>query len=460
MNPSRARYDLIIIGSGPGGFRAALVAARRRKRVALIEFRELGGTCLNWGCIPTKSLLAVGERLARHGAGGEAGEADFWNDPNLSDWGKAQAYKNAQVLRLRQGLEGVFKKMAVDVYRGMGALEGPNTVRVNDQRLEGERILLAAGSLTPPLPGFEFDGERVIHNKDLLDAARLPRSMIILGAGPMGCEFANWLVDFGVAVTLVERAENLLPQFDETVSRALRRSFKQKGINVKVRCEAERLEKTAKGVRLHLKGGEVLEAGQLLVAVGRKPRLNPEVIGPVDLKLNRGFIVVNEYFQTSVPSIYAVGDVIGGPMLSHVADAQGAYAAANATGDHIAWPDPPIPGCVYTDPEVAAVGLSEREANARGIATKVGMAYYAMNGRAVASDQTAGLCKVVVRASDDRLIGCHLCGATATEIIAAAATAMSLGATARQLADMIWAHPTYSEVLAEACRACVTSAHD
>lgn len=454
---SSEQYDLVIIGSGPGGYRAAIEAGRRRAKTAIIEQAELGGTCVNWGCIPTKSILAASETLNRLNA---ILPGSDHADMTLSGWDRAQAYKTAQVGRLQSGLEEMFRQTRIRVIRGRGVLTSPHTVRVNGEDVHGKAILLAAGSIATQIPNFPFDGQRIVSSHHILSMETLPRSMIVLGGGVLGCEFANWLNDFGVEVTILEMSDQLLPQFDLQISRALRRAFKQRGILVKTKSRADHYVNTNTGIKIVLANGNEYEADKLLVAVGRKPRLDPEVIGPVELVTKDGRAVVNEHFQTSVPSVYAVGDLIGGEMLAHTAEIQGEFAARHALGEKSAWHNPPIPACVFTNPGVSMVGFTERGAIDAGHDIKVGMAYYLSNGRGIASNQTAGLAKIIAETDSGKILGAHVCGASATEVIASMSVALSLGATVEQLADIVWAHPTYSEVLAEAARACVHSAHN
>jgi dihydrolipoamide dehydrogenase len=452
--------DLVVIGSGPGGYVAAIRAAQLGLRVTVVEKDDrYGGTCLLRGCIPTKALLHTADLLdqvreaARFGV--EAGE------PSV-DILKAQEYKRWVVDKNAKGVQYLFKKNGVEGMRGFGRVVGPTTVEVTGddgaRRLDTRHILIATGSVPRDLPFARPDGERILSSDHLLELERIPASLVVLGAGAVGCEFASIYASFGSEVTLVEMLPRLLPIEDEEVSKELARAFRKRDIRSLTSTRMSAVETTEKGVRLTLetegREPETHEAELLLVAVGRAPVTESIGLEAVGIELDRGYVPVNRTMQTAVPSIYAIGDVVKTPWLAHVAMAEGVLAVEHMAGETVRPIDyDHVPSCTYCDPEVGSVGLTEREAVERGYEVVTGKFPFSALGKASILGRTAGFVKVVRETRYDELLGVHIIGAHATDLIAEACVALQLESTNEELLRTMHAHPTLSEAVAEAAHA-------
>lgn len=421
-------HQLLILGAGPGGYEAAIRAAQLGMSVGLIERDAVGGTCLNRGCIPTKTLL--------HEA---AHKADF----------AAINARKAQVTdTLRQGVEGLLKKRGVALYRGTGVVLDAHTVAVDGQGVTAQNLLLAPGS-KPALPNIEGI-ELALTSDDLLADARPLQSLLILGGGVIGVEMAAFYAATGAQVTLVEAQDRLLPQMDREISQNLQMIFKRQGLRVHTRAMAARLAREAEGVALSLQSGETLTAQAVLAAVGRRPDTAALCAPGVGLALERGFIKVNDRFETSLPGVYAIGDAIGGMMLAHAASAQGLSVVHALAGE-----EPPlcldaIPACVYTTPEIACVGLTQADCQQRGIPARAGKALMGANGRTLIAGGQRGFIKVVVHEEDGRILGAQLMCERATDMIDSFTVAIANGLTAAQLLRAVRPHPTFLEAVGEA----------
>jgi dihydrolipoamide dehydrogenase len=452
--------DLVVIGSGPGGYVAAIRAAQLGLRVTVVEKDDrYGGTCLLRGCIPTKALLHTADLLdqvreaARFGV--EAGE------PSV-DILKAQEYKRWVVDKNAKGVQYLFKKNGVEGMRGFGRVVGPTTVEVTGddgaRRLDTRHILIATGSVPRDPPFARPDGERILSSDHLLELERIPASLVVLGAGAVGCEFASIYASFGSEVTLVEMLPRLLPIEDEEVSKELARAFRKRDIRSLTSTRMSAVETTEKGVRLTLetegREPETHEAELLLVAVGRAPVTESIGLEAVGIELDRGYVPVNRTMQTAVPSIYAIGDVVKTPWLAHVAMAEGVLAVEHMAGETVRPIDyDHVPSCTYCDPEVGSVGLTEREAVERGYEVVTGKFPFSALGKASILGRTAGFVKVVRETRYDELLGVHIIGAHATDLIAEACVALQLESTNEELLRTMHAHPTLSEAVAEAAHA-------
>lgn len=371
-----------------------------------------------------------------------------------------------QVSALALGLTRTLKQSGVVLIQGKAILNGSNSVRVNETSLEADAIILATGSKAADIPPARVDSQRnsptdwgIGNSNDFLSLEELPQSVLIVGAGAIGCEFADLLNRYGVKVTLIEMLPQVLPQFDSQIAQALARSLKKLGIEIRTGTQLNNVIRESNHQVATFQDGSQLSAERILVAVGRRPNIDNSLFAGVDVEIKEGAIAVNEDFRTAVPSIFAVGDVIGGAyLLAHAAEAQGEHAALAALGK----PTPTkgrsamlIPGCVYTDPEVSILGITRAQAQADGIDCVEGKAYFLANGRAVASEQTEGVAKIVADTKTGTILGAHICGAFATELIAALTVAIHLHATVADLAGTIWAHPTCSEVLKDSARSCL-----
>jgi len=449
-----AAFDIVVIGAGPGGYPAAIRAAQLGASVALVEKEALGGTCLNWGCIPTKTLIASAELYARIKAAASMGlrveGASF-------DYAAMADRKNEVVQKLRNGVKQLLKANGVAVFEGGAAFEGRNRLRVTPPADGAESVTLAAGKTiiatgaASAMPTFLPKHPRVVESKSFLNLRALPASTLVLGGGVIGCEFACMLAQLGVQVTIVELLEDILVVVDADVRRELRRHM-EKDLHIRILTGKTLEEITAsdKSVRGRV-GEERVEAEMLLVALGRKPALKDLALESAGLAVNeRGCLDVDAYGRTRVATVYAVGDVTGGPLLAHAATSQGLVAAENACGLHLRKNEKVIPNCIFTTPEIGSVGLTEQEAAQQGRRVKAGKFPLAVSGKALAADAASGFVKWVADADTLQLLGAHAVGAHATELIAEAAVAIRAELTAVELARTIHAHPTLAETWMEA----------
>jgi len=451
-------YDLIVIGSGPGGYSAAIRAGQYGLKTALVEKdTRRGGTCLLVGCIPTKALLHTADMwtFAQH-----ATDEGITIDKPALNLPKAMDRKNAIVSKHSKGVDFLLKKNKVEVFNGFGTIKGPGKVEVTGdkgtQTLETKNILIASGSEARMLPGLTPDAEFILTNIEILNLQAVPKSMAIIGAGAVGVEFASMFKRFGTDVSIFEMMPRIVPVEDEEVSKELERLFKKQKIRVETGAKCENVQKTGKSVKMKvtLANGKVedVETEKLLVAVGRSP--NTDKIGLENTKVvtDRGFIKVDEYQQTAEPGIYAIGDVVAGtPQLAHVATAQGMVAVAKIAGK----PATPIrrnriPGCTYTEPGIGSVGLTEAQAKEKGYKVKVGKFPFLANSKATILGSHDGFVKIVADEQYGEILGVHIIGPEAFELISEAVTAMEAEATVETMRNTIHAHPTIYEAVGEA----------
>lgn len=452
-------FDVVIIGSGPGGYVAAIRGSQLGLRVALVEKdKRMGGTCGLRGCIPTKQLLQSAhlyEQTTQHLAdfGIQVGEVKLAFED-------VQKRKDKIVTKNAKGVEFLMKKNKVTVFNGTGRLNGAGKVEVTGadgkkQNIETKNIIIATGSVVRPIPGFETDGERVVNSDHVLELKQVPKSMLVMGAGAVGVEFASVYSRFGCDTTIIELMPRLLPGEDEEVSAELQKAFRKRKIKYQLDTKLDKMEKTDAGVVVTgktTKGEDVrLEAEMLLVAVGRMPFIEGLGLESTKVKVERGAIIVDEFLRTSEPNVYAIGDVIPTPWLAHLASKEGILAVEQIAGQHAQ----PInlrhvPSCTYCDPEVASVGLTEAKARQEGYDVKVGKFPFSASGKARILGEEEGFVKIVSETKYDELLGVHIIGPHATELIAEACVAMQLESTAEELGRTMHAHPTISESVMEA----------
>ena len=440
-------YDIVILGGGSGGYACALRAAELGKRVALIEKGKVGGTCLHRGCIPTKALLHAAEvaDLAR-----ESGNFGVRATLEGIDMAGVNAYKDKVVTRLWKGLQGLISSRHIDVIEGDGRLVSPTQVKVGDAVIEGAHIVLATGSEARSLPGLAIDGERVITSDQALTLDRVPSSVVILGGGVIGVEFASVWRSFGAEVTIVEMLPHLLPPEEESSSKLLERAFRRRGIGQKLGARFEGVKDNGSGVTVALEGGATIDADLLLVAIGRGPVSAGLGYEEAGLAMERGYVTVDGYCQTNVPTISAVGDLIPGPQLAHAGFAEGIMVAERLSGLAVTPIDyDGVPRVTYSDPEVASVGITSATAAARGIETTEFTYDLAGNGKSQIL-QTQGVAKVIAVAGGGPVLGVHLVGARVGELIAEGQLIYNWEATPSDVAQLIHPHPTQSEALGEA----------
>ncbi len=440
-------YDIVILGGGSGGYACALRAAELGKRVALIERGKVGGTCLHRGCIPTKALLHAAE-IADH----TRDSAAFGVQATLQgiDMPGVNAYKDKVVTRLWKGLQGLIASRKIDVIEGDGKLVSPTSVQVGGTVYTGAHVVLVTGSESRSLPGLTIDGQRVITSDQALTLDHVPASVVILGGGVIGVEFASVWRSFGAEVTIVEMLPHLLPLEEESSSKLLERAFRRRGIGQKLGARFESVKDTGSGVVVTLAGGATLEAELLLVAVGRGPVSTGLGYEEAGVEVERGFVKVDEYCQTRVPTISAVGDLTPGPQLAHVGFAEGILVAERLAGLHVTPVDyDGVPRVTYCDPEVASVGITSATAAERGIETTEFTYDLAGNGKSQIL-QTQGAAKIIATAGGGPVLGVHLVGARVGELIAEGQLIYNWEALPTEVAQLIHPHPTQSEAIGEA----------
>jgi len=455
-------FDLAVIGGGPGGYVAAIRASQLGLKTVLIEKSDhLGGTCLNVGCIPSKALLHSTELY--HMMEAKAAENGIHVAGLSMDVGGLMKKKNSVVNKLRGGLKQLMAHKKVEVRQGVGLLLGNGRVQVehqgNSDIIEAKHIVIATGSASIELPFMPFDGQHIVSSDDAIAFDAVPKNFVVVGAGAIGLEMACVWSRLGAKVTVVELLPHIAPTFDIDISKATEKIFRAQGIHFELNAKVTGVKKDKKGqvcALTAIRGEEQLEiaADKILVAVGRRPYTEGLNAAAVGLALDeRKRIVVDRHFKTNLSGVYAIGDVVAGPMLAHKAEDEGVAVAELIAGraGHVNYAA--IPNVIYTDPEIASVGLSEAEAIAQGYSVKVGKMPFSSNGRAIACDATDGLVKVIACAQTDKLLGVHMVGHKASEMIAEAVTHLEYGGSSEDLARTTHAHPTLSEVIKEAALA-------
>lgn len=449
-------YDVIVLGSGPGGYPAAIRSSQLGKKVAIIERESLGGICLNWGCIPTKALLKSAQVFehTKHAA-------DYGIDVSDSKANFDAVIKRSRGVadKMNKGVQFLMKKNKIDVIMGSGKLVSATKIEVTDkdgkkQTYEAKNIIVATGARARELPSLKLDGEKVIEYRRAMSLEKQPESMIIVGSGAIGTEFAYFYNSIGTKVTIIEFLPRIVPVEDEDISKELEKSFKKQGITVMVNSEVTRVDTSGKGVKATVKtseGEKILEADILLSAVGIAP--NTENIGleQVGVKVEKGRIIVDGYQQTNIKGLYAIGDCTPHQALAHKASKEGIIAAEHLAGKN---PEPidygNVPGCTYCSPEISSVGLTEKAAKDAGYEIKVGKFPFIASGKATAAGETTGFVKVIYDAKYGEFLGCHMIGYNVTECIAEAVVARKLETTAHEILNAVHPHPTISEAIKEA----------
>ena len=450
-----AKFDLAVLGGGPGGYVAAIRGAQLGLKTCVIDQDKLGGICLNWGCIPTKALLKNAEvyhyikNADTYGINVEKVSVDF--KKNIK---RSRDVSN----RLSKGIEFLIKKNKITHIQGTGKLTSKTSLEVKNKQktdtIEAEKIILATGARAKSFPGMEFDGNRVISFKEAMILDSPPKKMVIIGSGAIGSEFAYYYNEFGTEVHLIEMMDRILPVEDSDVSKEVAKSFKKSGIKVSTETKVSKIESLKTKVKVHIeKNGkeEILEGDMALLAVGVTGNIENIGLEELGIITDRGAITINEFNQTNIPNIYAIGDVSGPPWLAHVASAQG-HVAADHTAGHS--PKPVdytnIPGCTYCQPQVGSLGMTEAQAKESGHDVRIGKFLFQASGKAMAVGDTTGFVKLVFDGKYGELLGAHIVGSEATELIAELCVAKSLETTWEEIAMTIHAHPTLSEAIMEA----------
>ncbi|ABO48913.1 dihydrolipoamide dehydrogenase [Desulforamulus reducens MI-1] len=445
-------YDAVVIGGGPGGYVAAIRIAQKGGKVAVIEKDQLGGTCLNRGCIPTKALIASVDKLK---AVEEASEFGIEVGKPVIDFRKVQARKAEIVDKLVSGIKYLFDKNKIDHLNGTGKIKTANIVEVNNAdktyELQCKNIIVATGSSPSLIQSLGYNGTTIITSEEALKLTEVPKSLLIIGAGVIGCEFAHIFGSMGTQITMVEAAPSILSIQDKDISRRMQTVFKKKKFNIKTNVAITKMEQTGAGIQAELENGDIIKAEKALISIGRQ--LNTKNLGLEDIGVQlgeKGQILVNDRLETNIKGIYAVGDVISKYQLAHVASAQGIVAAENIMGKESTMDYNAVPSCIFTSPEISSVGITEQQAKDRKIPVKTGKFNFMANGKALSMGEGEGFVKIVAHKETDVVLGVHIIGPHASDLIAEATLAVRKGLTTKELAVTIHAHPTLAEVIMEA----------
>jgi len=456
---SATKYDLLVIGSGPGGYVAAIRASQLGMKVGVVEKAEVGGICLNWGCIPTKALLKSAnvfeyiQHAQDYGITVKDASADFGGIVNRS-----REVANG----MSKGIQFLFKKNKIDQIAGFGKLKAGKKVAVTDDKgtttdYSAEHIIVATGARSRELPTMPIDGKKIIGYRQAMTLPSKPKKMVVVGSGAIGVEFAYFYNTLGTDVTIVEYLPNIVPVEDEDVSKQLERTFKKAGMTIMTNAEVTNVDTKGKGCKVTVKtkkGDEVIDCDVVLSAVGVSTNIEGIGLEDVGVATDKGKVLVDDFYKTNIPGIYAIGDIVHGPALAHVASAEGITCVEKIAGHH---PEPinynNIPGCTYCSPEIASVGYTEKAAKEAGYEIKVGKFPFSASGKASAAGAKDGFVKVIFDAKYGEWLGCHMIGANVTEMIAEAVVARKLETTGHEIIKAIHPHPTMSEAVMEAAAA-------
>ena len=446
-----SKYDVIVLGSGPGGYVTAIRASQLGLKTAIVEKESLGGVCLNWGCIPTKALLKSAQVFdyLKHADSYGLIVKEF-----DKDFGKVIERSRGVADGMSKGVQFLLKKNKIDVINGFGKIKPGKKIDVDGKEYSADHIIIATGARSRELPNLKQDGKKVIGYREAMTLKTQPKSMIVVGSGAIGVEFAHFYNSMGTEVTIVEFLPNLVPLEDEDVSKQFERSFKKAGIKVMTNSSVEKLDTSGTLVKATVKtakGEETLEAEIVLSAVGIASNLENIGLEEVGIVTDKGKIMVNGWYQTNIPGYYAIGDVVPGPALAHVASAEGITCIEKIAGHNVEPIDyGNIPGCTYASPEIASVGMTEKQAKEAGYELKVGKFPFSASGKASASGEKDGFVKVIFDAKYGEWLGCHMIGAGVTDMIAEAVLGRKLETTGYEVLKTIHPHPTMSEAVMEA----------
>lgn len=446
-----SKYDIIVLGSGPGGYVTAIRASQLGFKTAIVEKENLGGVCLNWGCIPTKALLKSAQVFdyLKHAEDYGLSVSDYDKDFN------AVVKRSRDVADgMSKGVQFLMKKNKIDVIKGFGKLKPGKKIDVDGKQYSADHIIIATGARSRELPSLPQDGKKVIGYREAMVLPKQPKKMIVVGSGAIGVEFAYFYNAMGTEVTVVEFLPNVVPVEDEEVSKQLERLFKKSGIKIMTSAEVTSVDTSGEGIKATVKtskGEEILEADLVLSAVGIKTNIENIGLEDVGIAVDRDKILVNDYYQTNIPGYYAIGDVTPGQALAHVASAEGILCVEKIAGQHVeALNYGNIPGCTYCSPEIASVGLTEKQAKEQGFDIKVGKFPFSASGKASAIGNKDGFVKVIFDAKYGEWLGCHMIGAGVTDMIAEAVLGRKLETTGHEVLKAVHPHPTMSEAVMEA----------
>lgn len=446
-----SKYDIIVLGSGPGGYVTAIRASQLGFKTAIVEKESLGGVCLNWGCIPTKALLKSAQvfEYLKH-----AGDYGLTVKEFDKDFDAVVKRSRGVAEGMSNGIKFLMKKNKIDVIEGFGKIKPGKKIDVDGTVYSADHIIIATGARSRELPSLPQDGKKVIGYREAMSLPKQPKKMIVVGSGAIGVEFAYFYNSMGTEVTIVEYLPNVVPVEDDDVSKQLERSFKKSGIKIKTSAEVTSVDTSGKGVKATVKtkkGEEILEADVILSAVGIKTNIENIGLEDVGIVVDRDKILVNDFYQTNIPGYYAIGDVTPGQALAHVASAEGILCVEHIAGMHVEALDyGNIPGCTYCSPEIASVGLTEKQAKEKGFDIKVGKFPFSASGKASAAGTKDGFVKVIFDAKYGEWLGCHMIGAGVTDMIAEAVLGRKLETTGHEVLKAVHPHPTMSEAVMEA----------
>ncbi|MEP1489502.1 MAG: dihydrolipoyl dehydrogenase [Algibacter sp.] len=446
-----SKYDIIVLGSGPGGYVTAIRASQLGFKTAIVEKESLGGVCLNWGCIPTKALLKSAQvfEYLKH-----AGDYGLTVKDFDKDFDAVVKRSRGVADGMSKGIEFLMKKNKIDVISGYGTLKPGKKIEVDGTEYSANNIIIATGARSRELPSLPQDGKKVIGYREAMSLPKQPKKMIVVGSGAIGVEFAYFYNSMGTEVTIVEYLPNVVPVEDIDVSKQLERSFKKNGVKIMTSAEVTSVDTSGKGVKATVKtkkGEEILEADVILSAVGIKSNIENIGLEDVGIVVDRDKIIVNDFYQTNIPGYFAIGDVTPGQALAHVASAEGILCVEKLAGHHVEALDyGNIPGCTYCTPEIASVGLTEQQAKDKGLDIKVGKFPFSASGKASAGGNKDGFVKVIFDAKYGEWLGCHIIGAGVTDMIAEAVVARKLETTGHDVLKAVHPHPTMSEAIMEA----------
>ena len=446
-----SKYDIIVLGSGPGGYVTAIRASQLGFKTAIVEKENLGGVCLNWGCIPTKALLKSAQvfEYLKHAGDYGLSVKEFDKDFNAVV-GRSRGVADG----MSKGVQFLMKKNKIDVINGYGKIKPGKKIDVNGTEYSADHIIIATGARSRELPSLPQDGKKVIGYREAMTLENQPKKLIVVGSGAIGVEFAYFYNSMGTEVTIVEFLPNVVPVEDEDVSKQLEKSFKKSGINIMTSAEVTKVDTSGNGVKATVKtkdGEQVLEADIILSAVGIKTNIENIGLEDVGIVVDRDKILVDKFYQTNMPGYYAIGDVTPGQALAHVASAEGILCVEKIAGMHVEALDyGNIPGCTYCTPEIASVGLTEKQAKEKGIDIKVGKFPFSASGKASAGGNKDGFVKVIFDAKYGEWLGCHMIGTGVTDMIAEAVLGRKLETTGHEVLKAVHPHPTMSEAVMEA----------
>jgi|TARA_B100000315_G_scaffold61767_1_gene56075 dihydrolipoamide dehydrogenase len=454
------KAESVVVGAGPGGYVAAIRLGQLNKKVVLVDEDKLGGICLNYGCIPSKALISASESFDKIKKTSKMG---IEVDKITIDFKKMQEWKDGIVSKLNQGIEFLCKKNNVTIVKGTAFFENSNRLKITNGKnisyIDFENAVIASGSKPVELPSFKFAGNKIISSREALCLKEIPKNLVVIGGGYIGLELGTVYARLGSKVCIVEMTEQILPGFDKSVVSILQKNLERLNVDVYVNAKADKIENNKVVINSKEKGKVLLDASKVLVAVGRYPNTKNLGLENTKVKLDKkGFIEVDKNLKTDDGNIYAIGDVSIGPMLAHKASSQGKFVAEAIAGNKDKYENVVVPAVIFTDPEIATVGLNEREAKNKGIKTKMGKFPFSLSSRAMTKNETEGFVKVIANEKNSKIIGVQIIGSDASDLISEASLAIKMGATLDDVALTIHPHPTLSESLMEAAEATMEKA--